>query len=225
MWEYFVEATAQIIKEEGIENVTIRKIADIAGYNSATIYNYFSEISHLVFFASLKFLKQYFEEVAKLYKDKNLQANEKYIRLWELFCHHSFQSPHVFHAIFIADLGSHPDDLLKHYYSVYPSEIIDFPDELKPIILVQNISKRGRGVLELVAKEGYMKEESIDYINELTLLVWQGMFTTFLNNRCAYSPEEATQRTMLYIREIVQNANHFSFTKEQSDTSSQLSAT
>ena len=30
MWKYFVDATAQIIEEEGVENVTIRKIADIA---------------------------------------------------------------------------------------------------------------------------------------------------------------------------------------------------
>lgn len=217
MWEYFVEATVQIIQEEGIGNVTIRKIADIAGYNSATIYNYFSEISHLVFFASLKFLKQYTDEVANVYKSKNLHSQEKYLRAWELFCQHSFQNPQVFHAIFIADLGSHPEDLLKHYYSVYPSEIIDIPEELKPVILEQNISKRGRAVLELLVKEGYMKEENIDYINELTILVWQGMFTTFLNNRLSYSPEEATHRTMLYIREIMLNANHFSFTDEQAD--------
>lgn len=49
MWKYFVDATAEIIEEEGLENVTIRKVADKAGYNSATIYNYFSEVSHLIF--------------------------------------------------------------------------------------------------------------------------------------------------------------------------------
>ncbi|HWO77724.1 MAG TPA: TetR/AcrR family transcriptional regulator, partial [Bacillus sp. (in: firmicutes)] len=36
MWKYFVDATAQIIEEEGVENVTARKIADIAGYTSST---------------------------------------------------------------------------------------------------------------------------------------------------------------------------------------------
>lgn len=43
MWKYFVDATAEIIEEEGVENVTIRKVADRAGYNSATIYNYFQK--------------------------------------------------------------------------------------------------------------------------------------------------------------------------------------
>lgn len=50
MWQYFIEATAAIIEEEGYDHITIRKIADKAGYNSATIYNYFSELSHLTFF-------------------------------------------------------------------------------------------------------------------------------------------------------------------------------
>ncbi|QQE76466.1 TetR/AcrR family transcriptional regulator [Brevibacillus composti] len=214
MWKYFVEATAQIIREEGIENVTIRKIADIAGYNSATIYNYFSEISHLVFFASLKFMKQYTEEVAQVYKRNDLAPMEKYLRAWELFCQHSFQNPSVFHAVFIADLGSHPEDLLKHYYSVYPSEIIGIPEEIKPVILEHNISKRGRVILEFLVKEGLMKEENVDAINELTIMIWQGMFTTFLNNRSTYDPEEATRKIMLYIREIMRNANHFSFADE-----------
>ncbi|MFY0544738.1 TetR/AcrR family transcriptional regulator [Brevibacillus sp. H7] len=218
MWQYFVEATAQIIQEEGVSNVTIRKIADRAGYNSATIYNYFSEISHLVFFASMKFLKPYTDEVVKIYKSKELQPQEKYLRAWELFCRHSFQNPQIFHAIFIADLGSQPEELLKHYYSVYPAEIIDIPEELKPLILEQNISKRGLAVLDLLVKEGYMKQENVVGINEMTILIWQGMFTTFLNNRRSYDPEEATRKTMLYIREIVLNANHFSFSEGQHQT-------
>lgn len=214
-WQYFVEATAQIIQEEGVGNVTIRKIADLAGYNSATIYNYFSEISHLVFFASMKFLKPYTDEVANVFKSKEIQAQEKYLRSWELFCQHSYQNPQIFHAIFIADLGSHPEELLKHYYSVYPAEIIDIPEELLPVILEQNISKRGLAVLDLLVKEGSMKAENVDAINELTILVWQGMFTTFLNNRCSYTPEEATRKTMQYIHEIVVHSNHFSFADDK----------
>lgn len=41
MIKYFIDATIEIIEKEGYEGVTIRKVADIAGYNSATIYNYF----------------------------------------------------------------------------------------------------------------------------------------------------------------------------------------
>ena len=45
---YFIEAAVKIIDEEGIEGVSIRKVADIAGYNSATLYNYFDDLPHLL---------------------------------------------------------------------------------------------------------------------------------------------------------------------------------
>lgn len=38
---FFVEATEKILKEDGLSGVNIRRIASEAGYNSATLYNYF----------------------------------------------------------------------------------------------------------------------------------------------------------------------------------------
>ncbi|MFC4802278.1 TetR/AcrR family transcriptional regulator [Neobacillus sp. GCM10023253] len=210
MWQYFVEATAEIIEEEGINKITIRKVADKAGYNSATIYNYFSEISHLIFFAAMKFLKPYTDEVST-YMDKGNNPVEKYLLAWECFCKHSFQNPQIFHAVFIMDLGEQPENLLERYYQIYPEELISIPEELKPILFERNMSKRGRSYLELALKEGYIKEENIDAINEITILIWQGMFTNILNNRRQYTPEEAMQMTMNYITEIVRNQAVFNF--------------
>ena len=41
---YFIEATQELILNEGIENLSIKKIAEKAGYNTATIYNYFEDL-------------------------------------------------------------------------------------------------------------------------------------------------------------------------------------
>lgn len=68
-------------------------------------------------------------------------------------------------------------------------------------------------MLEIALKEGYLNEENVDSINELTILIWQGMFTNILNNRKSYDSEEATKIVMNYISEIVLNANLFSFQK------------
>ena len=56
---YFVEATEKILKEEGIPGVTIRRIAAEAGYNSATLYNYFQDLDELILFGSVCFLRDY----------------------------------------------------------------------------------------------------------------------------------------------------------------------
>lgn len=45
---YFVEATKKIILEEGVENVSVRKVADLAGYTFSTIYNYYENLNELL---------------------------------------------------------------------------------------------------------------------------------------------------------------------------------
>lgn len=208
MWRYFVDAATDIIKEEGIEQVTIRKVADRAGYNSATIYNYFTEFSHLLFFASMRLLKPYTDEVSVFMK-KGKNPLEQYILSWECFCKHSFLQPQVFHAVFIMDLGNHPEELLQDYYEIYPADLINVQDELKPILFERSVSKRGRSLLESAVREGYIPSEKLDLINEMTNLIWQGMLTNILNNRRTYDFEEANQLTMKYIKEIITNATQY----------------
>lgn len=212
MWRYFVDATSEIIEEEGIDKITIRKVADRAGYNSATLYNYFSEVSHLIFFASMKFLKPYTDEVSRILEGSG-NPLEKYLQAWDCFCRHSFKTPEIFHAVFIMDLGDQPEKLLEHYYNLYPNELIKIPEELKPILFERNVTKRGRSFLEIALKEGYISEENIDAINELTILIWQGMLTNILNNRRDYHSDEAAKITMDYITQIVTNEKTFHFQK------------
>ena len=39
MRDYFIQATREILKGEGIESISVRNIADRAGYSYATLYN------------------------------------------------------------------------------------------------------------------------------------------------------------------------------------------
>ncbi|MFC4765854.1 TetR/AcrR family transcriptional regulator [Effusibacillus consociatus] len=208
--QYFIEATVKIIEDEGIENVTIRKVADLAGYNSATIYNYFQEVSHLIFFAAMTFLKKYTDALPK-YIEKGNTPLEKYILIWECFCKYSFLEPQIYNAIFSSNLGGQPEDLIEKYYTIFPTDITNLPEELIPMVLESNLLKRGRLSLEKCVQEGYIKEENAEEINEMATLVWQGMLTLLLNKRRNYTPEEAVEATMKYIRQIAVNANHFVF--------------
>lgn len=202
---YFIDATVQIMKEEGIEHVTIRKVADIAGYNSATIYNYFQELSHLIFFAGMTFLKKYTDALPE-YMAKGENSLEKYLLTWECFCKYSFAEPKIYSAIFSSNLGAQPEELLQNYYTIFPMDIIELPEEFLPMVLESNLSKRGRVALEKSVKEGLIKEEHAEELNEMAVLMWQGMLTLLLNNRRTYTPEEAVEKTMKYIRKIAYSA-------------------
>lgn len=67
---YFLEASISIIKEEGLENLTTKKIGDKAGYSYATIYNYFENFNELI----CRSMLQIADECA-IYVKANLTGN------------------------------------------------------------------------------------------------------------------------------------------------------
>ena len=68
MLTYFIKAAQDIMNKEGIAGVTLRKVADGAGYNNATLYNYFEDLDHVILFASLKYLSLYNKKAEKSLK-------------------------------------------------------------------------------------------------------------------------------------------------------------
>jgi AcrR family transcriptional regulator len=53
---YFIEATLDIIREKGIDGVTIREVAKRSGYTSGSIYRYFDSVDELIGFAGVRSL-------------------------------------------------------------------------------------------------------------------------------------------------------------------------
>src|SRR5699024_10473074 len=58
MWRYFLDAASELIKTKSLHEITIREIADKAGFTSSTVYNYFKDLSHLKFFAVMRLQKR-----------------------------------------------------------------------------------------------------------------------------------------------------------------------
>jgi AcrR family transcriptional regulator len=46
---YFIQATKEMLKGEGLKSLSVRKISDRAGYSYATMYNYFRDVQELIF--------------------------------------------------------------------------------------------------------------------------------------------------------------------------------
>ncbi|WP_400162454.1 TetR family transcriptional regulator [Brevibacillus sp. TJ4] len=202
MLQYFVDATVELIEEEGLAHVSARKIGDRAGYTSSTIYNYFEELSHLIYFASMRLVKDYLQELP-LYLAKGDTYVEKYVLSWECFCKHSFAKPDIYHALFIADLGKKPQEMLEHYFSIYSSDLIGFPEEIKPLLYDPDLTSRSKALLELAKKERSLSDERIEEVNEMAVLIWEGMMTTVLNKRRDPDPDAAAEKTMKYIRTVM----------------------
>ncbi|WP_100398816.1 TetR/AcrR family transcriptional regulator [Bacillus sp. FJAT-44742] len=199
MMVYFIDATSEIIEQEGMDKITIRKIADLAGFNSATIYNYFEELSHLIFFASMRYIKKYVNALPEYLASSN-DPLEEYLKMWECFSRFSFSDPQIYYSVFSSNLGCPAEKLLKEYYGMFPTDLVEVPEELREMLLESNLTKRDRIALNACIEKGYIKAGDANQISEMHYLIWQGMHTMFLNKRCEYTVEEATEITVNHIR-------------------------
>lgn len=202
MWRYFLNAAIEVIEDEGIKHVTIRKIAARAGYTSSTVYNYFKDLSHLKFFAAMRFTSEYLEQLPS-YLEKGDNTVDKWLYSWQCFCEHSFAQPTIYSMIFMDNLGSIPEELLDHYYQIYEEDLIGLPEQIQSIITEHSFARRSALYIEQAVEEGFLRKEDVGLISDITLMIWKGMMNTFLNHRRSYTQEEAVAHTLHYVKESV----------------------
>jgi len=171
---YFIEATSKIIEDEGIENVTIRNVADIAGYNSATLYNYFEDLDHLIFFTSMKYLKEYNLELSKFISDSD-NSLDIFLKTWECFCKFSYKNPKIFYNIFFSKHKDKLKETINEYYDIFPEELGENDGEILNMLKYKNIFDRNKIVVYPLVNEGIIKEENFDIVNKAIVYCYQGI--------------------------------------------------
>jgi AcrR family transcriptional regulator len=120
---YFIDATREMLKGEGIRSINVRAVADRAGYSYATLYNYFKDIKELVFIC----VKDFQEEAEAIIKEKAAAAphgKEKIRAIMKSYISYFVQYPGIFELFFVEkmnDLGANQPTA---------SLIYSFPDRL-----------------------------------------------------------------------------------------------
>lgn len=198
---YFIDAASKIMDEEGMQAITIRKVADIAGYNSATLYNYFKNLDELILYASIRHLKEYTFSLSQ-YLNALHNNIDKYYEIWKYFCKYSFSNPEIYNIIFFGKHSDSISNIIEEYYSIFPEELGDHSEELLPMLLKSNLHERNLILLKILAADGYLKEEYLNDINEMTILLYHGMLTKILNSEETLNVEECSETMLRYIKQI-----------------------
>lgn len=107
---YFVQATKELLKGEGINSVNVRNIAQHAGYSYATMYHYFRDVKELIFLCVGDFQKEIEKYVAEQTIDTK-RGKERLKSIVKNYMGYFVQYPSIFNLFFIERLG---DVGLKH---------------------------------------------------------------------------------------------------------------
>ena len=92
---YFVEAAKEIILREGVEGVSVRKVADLAGYSYATIYNYFTDLNALLLDVKASMIRDMIAYMGSVQSEGACDIDE-IKRLNRRYAGYYLEHPHVF---------------------------------------------------------------------------------------------------------------------------------
>jgi len=97
---YFIQATKDILKGEGLRAISVRNIADRAGYSYATLYNYFSDVKDLIFECVKDFQDEAREFIAA--ETKNSEPGlDKVELITQAYMKYFIQYPGIFELFYI----------------------------------------------------------------------------------------------------------------------------
>ena len=97
---YFIDAAKNILKSEGLRSVSVRSIADKAGYSYATMYNYFKDVKELIFIC----VKDFQEECAEVIAAETRMSPrgvEKLKAITKSYMKYFVQYPGIFELFFL----------------------------------------------------------------------------------------------------------------------------
>jgi AcrR family transcriptional regulator len=176
----FINATAEIIREQGIEGISIRNVATRAGYSSATLYLYFDDIDQLVALTSVSYLRDYIADIAQKSSEYE-DVKELYLYTWESFCRHSFTHASVFATLFFGQYGSSVDETVKKYYSIFPQELDRISSKALAMLMAGDLYKRNMNMLTQYTSQAGFSKKRERLVNEMSV----SYYRTFLERACA----------------------------------------
>lgn len=97
---YFIEASKDILKGEGLKSISVRNIAERAGYSYATLYNYFSDVKDLIFECVVDFQEEC-EVFIKAETKKSQPGLEKIKAVAKAYMKYFIQYPGIFELFFL----------------------------------------------------------------------------------------------------------------------------
>lgn len=201
----FIDSAVSIIEEEGFDSITIRKVADKAGYNSATLYNYFRNLDHLKALTALTFITDYTVALDTYVNDAKdtCEVNSK---IWECFYKYSYESPNIFFSIFGNYLSKDNNKYFKEFYDIYPDRLVSKSESVCEMLVKENIYDRSMILLQKCAKDGFFREEDLEAINEMTFFIYRGMITKLITQEdYKVTEDEFVKTAMEYTNRVFES--------------------
>ncbi|MEF9939701.1 MAG: TetR/AcrR family transcriptional regulator [Clostridium sp.] len=172
--DYVVKAS-EIINNEGIGAISIRRIARELDCSSASLYRYFENLDELLFYAQLNTLNDYILDLSKREKTwKNTW--DAYFGIWISYASEAFKNPNAFEYIFYRNIEKDLNKAIREYYEMFPNAIILVSPYIQTMLEIPSYYERDYHICKKLVEEGEITEEKAKRMNHIICTLFLGYF-------------------------------------------------
>lgn len=204
---YFLEAASEIASESGLDSITIRNVSERAGYNSATLYNYFENLDELVAFTVIRHISAYLTDISVRitnYKDNPIGSH---LCIWRSLCLHSFRYPHIFSHAYASSYQEMDfiQSKIMEYTDIFPETFSGhFDQDILKTFFVSSSAEHDRMIMQPLIDLNILTLETIDELNYYATVLYNGLLNKAINLKDK-TPEEYTNIFLNYYYPYVES--------------------
>ena len=174
----YIEAAYELLARDGLNSVSIRKVADEIGCSSAALYRHFPDINELIAVASIRFLRDYIED-ARILSKVEMNPLELNLQLWECLAYYSFRNAEIFDNLFFGNSdGGRYSEAVRGYFEEYPEDLAGLKDFMLDMFRdATTVAERDSVLLNRAAENGMLSRDAAVFLCKLDTYLFRGMLS------------------------------------------------
>ena len=187
------------MNSEGIEAISIRRIAREMGCSSASLYRHFENLSELLYYAELHILSGYIDRLNEAEKDwKNIW--DYYVGIWDCYSREAFRHPEEYDTLFLVNDNSKLNVSIKEYYEMFPDEKRKTNDFFLEMLETVDFMGRDFQICKKCVAEDVITYEDAILLNRMACVLYEGYFKMVVDH--GVTEEEIDSWVEKYIHDL-----------------------
>lgn len=196
----YIQKTYEMIQRDGIENVSIRKVANELGCSSAALYRYFENFTELLYFAELRTLDSY---IKRLNEGKKVWKGpwDIYVGVWDCYSREAFANPEAYNLLFLTVNSEMLQPALEEYYRLFPEDIAGSNQFFTEMLGTSSFRGRDYEMCKKCVEAGVLREEDALLLNRIICQLYRGYLKEILDERIT-DPDEIDQMVHDFVEDV-----------------------
>ena len=195
----YIQKAHEIIQQEGIQAVSIRRIAKEMGCSSASLYRYFDNVSELLYYAELRILTGYIDRLNEAEKSwKNMW--QVYVGVWDCYATEAFHNPEAYNLLFFEYNNVKLKEAMREYYEMFPEDIVNVNRFFYNMLQTPSFLARDFEMCKRCINVGGITYDNAVKLNRMVCMLFEGYFKDLYEN--GIGEEQIPERVKLMVDDV-----------------------